>query len=104
MPELPGLQVYPGCKEVISTRIEDLSGKEMELMSENNLDNKLDGTSSKPGDENLSADEQKKRARHELYLKQKALLDTFLEKKAITQAQYDKSFHDLTEKMGEGPS
>ena len=52
----------------------------------------------------VSADEQKKRARHELYLKQKALLDTFLEKKAITQAQYDKSFHDLTEKMGEGPS
>ncbi|MBP5416012.1 MAG: hypothetical protein J6Y58_00650 [Clostridiales bacterium] len=48
-----------------------------------------------------SSEEEKKRARHELYLKQKALLDTFLEKKAITQAQYDKSFHDLTEKMGE---
>ena len=41
--------------------------------------------------------------RHELYLKQKALLDTFLEKKAITKAQYDKSLHDLTEKMGEKP-
>ena len=38
--------------------------------------------------------------KHQLYLKQVKLLDTFLEKKAITQAQYDKSFHDLTEKMG----
>ena len=45
----------------------------------------------------MSTQEQK----HELYLKQKALLDTFLEKHAITQAQYDKSLHDLTEKMGE---
>ena len=39
--------------------------------------------------------------RHQLYLKQVALLDTFLEKHAITRAQYEKSFHDLTEKMGE---
>ncbi len=36
----------------------------------------------------------------ELYLNQVKLLDTFLERGAITQAQYDKSFHDLTEKMG----
>ena len=35
----------------------------------------------------------------ELYLRQKALLDLFLEKKAITQAQHDKSLRDLTEKM-----
>ena len=42
--------------------------------------------------------EEKKRA---LYLKQKALLDQFLERGAITQAQHDKSLHDLTEKMGE---
>lgn len=42
-----------------------------------------------------------KEEKHQLYLKQKALLDTFLEKKAITQAQYNKSLHDLTEKMGE---
>ena len=41
-----------------------------------------------------------KEQKHELYLKQKALLDTFLEKHAITQAQYNKSLHDLTEKMG----
>jgi len=39
--------------------------------------------------------------RHQLYLKQVALLDTFLEKHAITRAQYEKSLHDLTEKMGE---
>ncbi len=43
----------------------------------------------------------KREKKHELYLKQKALLDTFLEKHAITQKQYDKSLHDLTEKMGE---
>ena len=38
---------------------------------------------------------------HQLYLRQKALLDQFLERGAITQAQHDKSLHDLTEKMGE---
>ena len=36
----------------------------------------------------------------ELYLQQKQLLDTFLEHGAISQAQYDKSLRDLTEKMG----
>ncbi|MBR5039991.1 MAG: hypothetical protein IKX04_09440 [Clostridiales bacterium] len=45
-----------------------------------------------------------KEEKHQLYLRQKALLDTFLEKKAITQAQYNKSLHDLTEKMGEASS
>ena len=38
----------------------------------------------------------------ELYLRQKRVLDDFLERGAITQAQYDKSFGDLTEKMGMG--
>lgn len=38
---------------------------------------------------------------HQLFLKQKNMLDMFLEHGAITQAQYDKSIHDLTEKMGE---
>ena len=38
---------------------------------------------------------------HQLYLKQKALLDLFLERGAITQAQHDKSLHDLTVKMSE---
>ena len=37
--------------------------------------------------------------RRELYDRQVALLDTFLEHGTITQAQYDKSLHDLTEKM-----
>ena len=41
--------------------------------------------------------EEKKQA---LYLKQKKLLDTFLATGAISQAQYDKSLGDLTEKMG----
>ena len=38
---------------------------------------------------------------HQLFLKQKALLDGFLERGAISKAQHDKSMHDLIEKMGE---
>lgn len=38
---------------------------------------------------------------HQLYLKQKQMLDMFLEHGAISQAQHDKSLRDLTEKMGE---
>ena len=44
----------------------------------------------------LSHDEKNR----ELYFKQKDMLDQFLERRAISQAQYDKSLHDLTEKMG----
>ena len=40
--------------------------------------------------------------RRELYDRQVELLDTFLEHGAITQAQHDKSLHDLTVKMGYG--
>ena len=40
--------------------------------------------------------------RRELYDRQVALLDTFLEHRAISQEQHDKSLHDLTEKMGYG--
>ncbi|MBR5897448.1 MAG: hypothetical protein IKZ39_07515 [Lachnospiraceae bacterium] len=36
----------------------------------------------------------------DLYLRQKRTLDLFLERHAISQAQYDKSLGDLTEKMG----
>ena len=35
---------------------------------------------------------------HELFIKQVELLKEFLEKGAISQAQYDKSVHDLCEK------
>ncbi len=38
---------------------------------------------------------------HELFLKQKALLQQFLSTGAISQAQHDKSLRDLREKMGE---
>ena len=38
-----------------------------------------------------------------LYQKQKSLLDTFLAKGAISNAQYDKSLRDMTEKMGIEP-
>ena len=47
--------------------------------------------------EPMNAEEKKR----DLYLRQKELLDTFLEHGAITQEQHDKSLHDLTEKMGE---
>lgn len=46
--------------------------------------------------EKLSPEEKKK----QLFLKQKELLDTFLEKNAISKAQYDKSLGDLRDKMG----
>lgn len=45
--------------------------------------------------EKLSRDEKQK----QLYLKQKEILDTFLEHRAISQEQYDKSLFDLTGKM-----
>lgn len=41
--------------------------------------------------------------KHDLYLRQKQLLDTFLEHGAISRAQYDKSLGDLTEKMDMEP-
>lgn len=46
--------------------------------------------------EKLSPDEKKK----ELFLRQKHTLDLFLERKAISQNQYDKSLGDLRDKMG----
>ena len=44
----------------------------------------------------LSPEEKKK----QLFLSQKATLDSFLERGAISQAQYDKSYGDLKIKMG----
>ena len=49
--------------------------------------------------ENMTLEEKN----HQLYLNEKELLDTFLQHGAITQAQHDKSLHDLREKMGETP-
>lgn len=46
--------------------------------------------------ERLSPEEKKK----QLFLKQKKLLDTFLERNAISKTQYDKSLGDLRDKMG----
>lgn len=54
------------------------------------------GIVSTPQWEQLSAEQKKE----QLYKKQKALLDTFLEHHAISKAQYDKSLGDLIEKMG----
>lgn len=47
----------------------------------------------------MTAEEKKRN----LYLRQKELLDTFLEHGAISQSQHDKSLKDLTEKMGIEP-
>ena len=57
-------------------------------MNENNI-NKTDW-------ESLSAEEKK----YQLFLNQKATLDSFLARGAITKAQYDKSYGDLKVKMG----
>lgn len=46
--------------------------------------------------EKLSPEEKKK----QLFLKQKRLLETFLERNAISQSQFEKSLGDLREKMG----
>lgn len=46
--------------------------------------------------EQLSPEEKKK----QLYLNQKKTLEVFLERGAISKAQFDKSLGDLTEKMG----
>lgn len=46
--------------------------------------------------ERLSPEEKKK----QLFLKQKKLLDTFLERNAISKVQYDKSLGDLRDRMG----
>jgi len=42
----------------------------------------------------------KEEKNYELYLSQKELLEQFLSTGAISKAQYQKSLHDLTEKMG----
>ena len=42
-----------------------------------------------------------KEKNHQLFLKQKAVLDKFMERGAISKAQHDKSLHDLMEKKGE---
>lgn len=44
---------------------------------------------------NLSYDDKN----HQLYMEQKELLELFFERGAISKAQFDKSLHDLTEKM-----
>lgn len=46
--------------------------------------------------EDLTPEEKK----YQLFLNQKATLDSFLARGAITKQQYDKSFGDLKAKMG----
>ena len=55
-------------------------------------------------DENIESKEWSSRTYDEknrlLFLRQKKTLDMFLERGAISQAQHNKSLHDLIEKMG----
>ena len=48
----------------------------------------------------VSEENIKEEKRHELYKRQKKLLETFLEKGAISESQYRKSLSDLSAKMG----
>ena len=48
-------------------------------------------------EEQQKSDEQKK---IDLYLRQKKMLEQFLERNAISKEQFEKSLGDLTEKMG----
>lgn len=58
----------------------------------------MDVNVSSPAWETLSREEKK----HALYLQQKHTLALFLERGAISRAQFEKSLRDMTEKMGEG--
>ena len=51
-----------------------------------------------PEEQKMTPEEKKK----DLYDRHVETLKKFLERGAISQQQYDKSFHDLTEKMGFG--
>ena len=42
----------------------------------------------------------RKQKNHQLFIRQKKLLDLYLKTGAISKEQHDKSLHDLTEKMG----
>ena len=57
-------------------------------------------TPNKENREQITAEEK----RRDLYLRQKHTLDLFLERGAISRAQYDKSLGDLTVKMGMEPN
>lgn len=50
----------------------------------------------------IAPDKSQKHTNEELYKNQVELLKTFLEKGAISKAQFNKSYHDLTKKMGFG--
>ena len=62
------------------------------LMNETNMDVNIENTDWS----SLSYEEKNK----QLFLRQKKMLDMFLERGAITQTQHDKSLNDLIEKMG----
>ncbi len=49
------------------------------------------------GEENIKTES--KHTNEELYYRQVEMLKLFLERSAISREQYDKSLHDLTEKM-----
>ena len=58
--------------------------------------NRWSGAVTESKEKHMNAEDKKR----ELFLRQKELLDTFLEHGAISREQYDKSLGDLTVKMG----
>ena len=52
------------------------------------------------GNKELSKEKSREEKLKDLFFKQKRTLDLFLERGAISQAQYDKSLGDLIRKMG----
>lgn len=64
----------------------------MILINETNMDKNIENIEWS----SLSYEEKNR----QLFLRQKKTLDMFLERGAISQAQHDKSLHDLIEKMG----
>ena len=79
-------------------RIDSVLYRELNLQGHtcNNGERQSKMTENEP----MTAEEKKR----DLYLRQKELLDTFLKHGAISQAQYEKSLGDLTEKMGVKPN
>ena len=47
-----------------------------------------------------TSDNESDKSKHQLFLSQKATLDAFLERGAISKEQYNKSLYDMAIKMG----
>ena len=87
--KIPGRGVFAGMALAAGFRVADISDL-AEVFPEENCTMK----------EKTAEEKQHREQLRKLYLEQKHTLDLFLERGAISRAQYDKSLGDLTEKMG----